>query len=380
MTPLPPNADELVSAYLDGEATPEEIVIVESSPELLRLVDSARALTSLLGQPPIESMPSAATKEAHLGAAMAAFDQLFPEATDTSSMVSPPQEPAALVSPPEPSTPEVASLATARQARDERQVVEAEQRRRRFSPAVIAAAVAALLFFGLVAALSVGRSGDDVATSADATSSSSANFEAASADDSGDAMDDDAMDDEEEAMADEEAEVAEDSAMAEAPAAAAQAPIPTVQPSDGRTSGDADDAGAMADSAEEDAMEEEEAMEEEAMDDNDEAAAETEPLGGRGVLSFGQFVSSEELSVELNAVDVATFEQALVTGEGLFPNCQSEIPELAARDTPSLVGEATVNGQPVEIHVASPFEEPLRLLVVATSDCSIVSMPVPSGG
>jgi hypothetical protein len=193
-------------------------------------------------------------------------------------------------------------------------------------------------------------------------------------------MDDDAIDDEEEAMVDEETEVAEENAMAEAPAAAAQAPIPTVPPSNGRTSGDAGDAGAMADSAEEEAMEDEEAMEEEAMDDSDEAAAEIDSLSGRGVLSFGQFVSSEELSAELNDVDVATLEQALMTSEDLFPNCQSEIPELAARDMPSLVGEATVDGQPVEIHVASPFEEPLRLLVVATSDCTIVSMPVPGGG
>ncbi len=35
MNPLPPNADELVSAYLDGQAAPHEVVIVESSPELM---------------------------------------------------------------------------------------------------------------------------------------------------------------------------------------------------------------------------------------------------------------------------------------------------------------------------------------------------------
>ena len=66
MNPLPPNSDELVSAYLDGEAAPDEIEVVESSPELLAQVEALRGLTQELGN---VTPPPAAQKEAHLAAA-----------------------------------------------------------------------------------------------------------------------------------------------------------------------------------------------------------------------------------------------------------------------------------------------------------------------
>ena len=69
-TTPPPNADELVSAYLDGQAAPDEIAIVENSPELMARVEEFRALGDLMADlPPIEP----AQRDDHIGAALAEF-------------------------------------------------------------------------------------------------------------------------------------------------------------------------------------------------------------------------------------------------------------------------------------------------------------------
>lgn len=59
-----------VNAYLDGEATPDERALVDSSPELLALVDEWRELRE---QTASVEVPSAA-RESALAAALAAFD------------------------------------------------------------------------------------------------------------------------------------------------------------------------------------------------------------------------------------------------------------------------------------------------------------------
>lgn len=65
--------DELASAYVDGEASPDEIARVESDPELLSLVEEYRALRqSSLVAPPIDTD----LQERHISAALAAFDEL----------------------------------------------------------------------------------------------------------------------------------------------------------------------------------------------------------------------------------------------------------------------------------------------------------------
>ena len=52
MTDFDPTPDdELVSAYLDGEATPAERAVVEGDPRLLARVDELRAVTAAVGAP-----------------------------------------------------------------------------------------------------------------------------------------------------------------------------------------------------------------------------------------------------------------------------------------------------------------------------------------
>ena len=61
--------DLLASTYVDGQATPEEMALVERDPELGRRVEELRAMANLLQVQPTPS----ANKEAHLAAALAAF-------------------------------------------------------------------------------------------------------------------------------------------------------------------------------------------------------------------------------------------------------------------------------------------------------------------
>lgn len=67
--------DELVSAYLDGEATPEEVAQVEGDPSLLGRVRAFEQVR-LTRLPPV--VPSGDVKEQHLAAALAEFDSLAP--------------------------------------------------------------------------------------------------------------------------------------------------------------------------------------------------------------------------------------------------------------------------------------------------------------
>jgi hypothetical protein len=64
--------DLLASAYLDGEATPDEVALVERDPDLQARVAELRAVDLSGGVTP--SVPNA-LKEAHLAAALQAFDQ-----------------------------------------------------------------------------------------------------------------------------------------------------------------------------------------------------------------------------------------------------------------------------------------------------------------
>ncbi len=63
--------DLLASAYLDGEATSEEVDMVERDPALLARVEAMRAIGQQVATP--VTGPSAEVKEQHLAAALAAF-------------------------------------------------------------------------------------------------------------------------------------------------------------------------------------------------------------------------------------------------------------------------------------------------------------------
>jgi hypothetical protein len=63
--------DELVSAYVDGEATPEEVAAVEADPHLLARVEVLRAVARAVASAPVAPAPEDA-RETSIAAALAA--------------------------------------------------------------------------------------------------------------------------------------------------------------------------------------------------------------------------------------------------------------------------------------------------------------------
>lgn len=63
--------DAILSAYIDGQATPDEVALVEGDRDLLARAEGLRATAAQLGQTP---KPPAAVRSAHLAAALDAFD------------------------------------------------------------------------------------------------------------------------------------------------------------------------------------------------------------------------------------------------------------------------------------------------------------------
>ncbi len=66
----PEELDILASSYLDGEATPEEVALVERDPEVMARVREMQSVQEALHTP---APMSAAVREQHLAAALAAF-------------------------------------------------------------------------------------------------------------------------------------------------------------------------------------------------------------------------------------------------------------------------------------------------------------------
>ncbi|HEY6533629.1 MAG TPA: hypothetical protein VIY72_15075, partial [Acidimicrobiales bacterium] len=108
--PVPPIDDELVSAVLDGEATPAERALVEGSPAGRRRLEQLRATAAAVGEPVEPLSP-------------AVVDRLVGRALDENLR----SEPASTLSP------------------------MARPSRRRWAPAVAAAAAAILAVGGIVA-------------------------------------------------------------------------------------------------------------------------------------------------------------------------------------------------------------------------------------
>lgn len=137
MTVLPNDDDELVSAYLDGEATPDEVARVESAPVLLARVETFRAAIGLTAQP-VPPAPSPA-REAAISAALAAADEVLPRL----EAAGPAPPPPVAAPPPAP-------------------VIDLAARRKRANFTWLAAAAVAAV--ALVAVPLVLRSDDDTAT------------------------------------------------------------------------------------------------------------------------------------------------------------------------------------------------------------------------
>ncbi len=67
-----PSLDELVSAYIDGEATAEEIARVESDPELMARAHIFRSIDSIVAEPVTPPVTADAARESAIAAALAA--------------------------------------------------------------------------------------------------------------------------------------------------------------------------------------------------------------------------------------------------------------------------------------------------------------------
>lgn len=155
--------DELASAYTDGEATPEEVARVESSPELLDLVDELRSVrASSLALPD----PDPEIKQRHLAAALEAFDELQISRPSTLSVVT--SAAAAL----EQDDVDELEGDGAGSGSDESVVVSlGERRKRRVPPAWMLNAAAALVVVG-----GVGFALTQLPSNTDDTASDAVNF------------------------------------------------------------------------------------------------------------------------------------------------------------------------------------------------------------
>lgn len=336
MTALPPHLDELVSAYLDGEAAPSEVEIVEADPVLLGRVDELRAVRdrfNTAGAP-----PDAAQREAHLSAALGLFDELqSQQAAPTLSAVptaAPNDARARAVASPTPITQAPATPANGSvSSLDERRERRGAGRGRLWLGAV---AAAALLFVAGIFAIggprSISNETADQATEA-----------VVAADTASDAADDGGLT--EAASIDEPAsDVAGASAADDAMA-------------------DMDEASPMEAADEE--MAEEAMADEEMADDESFAAAAPEVLDSRARFGLGEFASLEEL-------DAAASARGFIEPEVFdFPNCQALVEELADAEEPTLVAVGVVDGVELEVHQLPGISS---RIVTAADDCTVVTI------
>ncbi len=282
--------DLLASSYLDGEATPDEVALIERDPELLARIDELRVAQAAVRAP--VPQPSMRLKEDHLAAALAAFDA-------TGAADDRPTTLLAVETPAEPTEPDhtgpVVDLREHRERRAEQQAAAAGRMR-------WLSAVAGVLVFAAGAVFLVSQvngGGDD-------------EFAGAVADDG-------------ETDASAEAQLAES-----APAAADDTDADETAADDGSDAAIASEAmpaDAEGDFAAEDSAEiEEEAADEEAADGDDAAAdapviqdlAEEGFFGDEPVVSYSEIPTSDELLAEVD----------LPWRDPEFANCsgQAELP------------------------------------------------------
>lgn len=360
--PIPPNdpagIDELISAYVDGVAAPDEIAMVEGRDDLMTRAEAMRSVSAMLGAP--IAPPADAVREDHLAAALGEFDRLFGDgATDTGTGATvaplpqraPEPELTAASSPTLAQQPGVTSLAEARQ----------RKRPRRLNMVAAAAAAVAILFAGVVA-VGLNTGGESMDVVADAASDA-AEPAIASSIESSEAMvlpeaadarssNGDAMD-EEEAMAD---DAMDDADMAEVMEA---------------------EEAAMDEAA--DAMEVEEADAEAAfaapLDDADASDATAGAAQSQPVEFLGNFATIDELAAaaidDLNEVPAAK----MATDRSAFlpeTDCAAIAMELGGLDAPTLLSTAFLDGNPVELHAAGDDQ----ILILSSADCmTIESIP-----
>lgn len=351
MTTPSPNADELVSAYLDGEATPDEIAQVESRPELLAQVEEMRAVSQLLAVTP--SAP-ADQKEAHIAAALGAFDDLMGVAPEHAAATMATSMPAATAQ----ADGAVVSLDRAR----------AKRRPRRINALAAVAAAIAIVFLGVTAlSLSTSSNSTDVA---DVALDKAAAGRAAAGDDDDEsvaaaqAAPEAAFDGATESF---DAEGADDAAMAEE-AMAEEAPVEEapveagalelLRPAEEPAAAAAEEADVDSDTAADSLAAPAPEAEEEAVELDDSAGADTGLFPAditTSELYLGSVTNLGELRLRLE-------QRSLVAPDIFeFETCQDRIAELEEVAETTLTALAFIDGLAVEIHQIPDSEAPLVL-------------------
>jgi hypothetical protein len=345
MNPLPPNANDLVSAYLDGQAAPDEVTIVESSPELMERVAALRSVSNLLGAP-LASPPE--QKEAHISAALDTFDSLL--ASDNPAELAKQFAPPLGAVPPvstesSPASEQPCTVASLSQAREHR-------RPRRFNSGVIAAAAAVVLLFVALAAFGLGGNDtlDVASTASDVTA---------------DAASDNARIESAEAMADEDFGGLSEREPAPAPPAAA-AP----QAAEAIEEAAMDHEEAAAEATEFDEAEERASASDESASNDAAASGAAEPFDRAPLGFLGEFATRRSLQLELDQLPTDDLGQPLEPG--LFAGCQQDVPELADIEVPTLIGQAAIVDQAVEVHQIIAGDGTVTILIVDTTTCTVL--------
>ncbi len=175
--------DLLASVYLDGEATPQEVALVERDPELLARVETFRAVRDTVSAPAAGLGPSTAVKEQQLTAALGLYHS---QPTSASQTTPSPSESDSTDS-------AVIDLTSRRRAQD---APEGSRRGERLSLLAAAAGAMVLLVGGVFVAAQVGGGSEsDSAAIGLSTDDAAETVEPAADSDADDAAMDEAADD-----------------------------------------------------------------------------------------------------------------------------------------------------------------------------------------
>jgi hypothetical protein len=104
---------------------------------------------------------------------------------------------------------------------------------------------------------------------------------------------------------------------------------------------------------------------------NDAAASGAADPFDRAPLGFlGEFATRRSLQLELDQLPTDDLGQPLEPG--LFAGCQQDVPELADIEVPTLIGQAAIVDQAVEVHQIIAGDGTVTILIVDTTTCTVL--------
>lgn len=360
-TPLPHERDELVSAYLDGVAAPDEVASIESDPELAARVQELGSVVDRLGGQDAPSSESRAElRQAHLNAALSEYDKLLAAGEFANADKA------------EPAIESGHSITSLAEVRERRQP-------RRVNLVAAAAALVALMFAGAaIFGLSQGTTNDVVAdASADAAGDLSVTF-----------TQDDAADAATDAVEDAVTESGQSSARSSLEAAPAEVAIDGEQATSATTFDQAAKADELATDAEEafsPSLESESAMDSDTAADTgmaadvDEAASDDDDAGNADdALALeppllGSVPSIEALDPKVQELfDIGSALAYSSSPVEYRSTCRSALAANPPGSSPVvLLAVAQVDGRPVEIF-HTLVDDSVTAVVVAVGDCQVL--------